>query len=457
MQQSIPFFLNEKEFNKKKASEVVSEIEAGSQSLSICEYGMRAFANVANIALKAQNTGLMTDYLDGEACDLLVTILSTFGEESQTIAAYGCAAIYFLSQCAVEFRELFGEVSACEVICFVLSMHVGVAEVSEFGCGAVAHLATHLGNSCRLVDSGVFDLLAQAGNFGFNIRHTKCASVAANVCLALGELATPTNTAKLVECGGSEIVVELLRLHLDIDNVAKASIKALCSIAESNPQLRESLGSLGCCELLLKAMRQYCKSAPIVQDACAVVMHLSLSPSNAQKLGQNGACELVVGALRDTLMDSKFGADICCSAMVNLVTVGSTTIENRDRLLAAGAATQVHRVQMNMKASTRAKEHAQQILNVLEIARVERASLNPRAKSSGGGGASPKASPQSPREPLSAQPSPSSRKSGAPPSLSGWDTSVSAGGASNSSPSHPPSPILGHLSRGGSEDVEVTR
>jgi hypothetical protein len=365
---SMPDFCNEKEFDKKSntPSYIVAELESKKSAIAICEWACRAYANLSAKAMQNHSPELLADFLDGGACEVLVSIMHKYAAESQIVACFGCATILHLAWSSRDLREFFGEISACEIVVHAISMHIGDPDVSEYGSGAVGILSkNNISNSFKLTQAGACDVMVQVGNFGFCLRHARCQNVAANVCFALAQFAEAVNSKRLQECGACDLIAQLMRLHGDVERVIKRAVRAVCAIASLNFQLRELLGQCGACELIIAAMIRYQSNINIMQEGCEALMHLSLSPTNTQKIGDGGGCELVVTCLRDHLIDNFQGTDVCCGAMINLVTYGSSIMDNRAKLIEAGALEQIKRAQMSTKASYRSREHGSQLLEIL--------------------------------------------------------------------------------------------
>ena len=110
-------------------------------------------------------------------------------------------------------------------------MHLGDAEVTEMCTAAVGFLAKHdNNNSFRLAQAECCEVLAQAGNFGLNIRHPKCIEIAANVCYSLSYLSEAANISKLLNSGVCDLVIALCKVHIEDESVMYCALKCLCGL-----------------------------------------------------------------------------------------------------------------------------------------------------------------------------------------------------------------------------------
>jgi hypothetical protein len=350
----------------------------------------------------------MVQLLDDGICECLVTTMNTHSVNSPDVAITGCKALSDLSWTSRELREFLGEIGACECVIFVLSMYVGNPEVAEYGTSTVINLSKDISNSFRLAEAGACDIIVQTGNFGFNVRHPKAAIIAANVCHCVYNLCEARNQRKLSESGGCELVSALLKIHLETFEVVIAATRAICGLASLTAEHREIIGRVGGCALIVQSLQIYKTNPPpptpppqspsrtnpppspnqssaslsslslsslnsatatgagheslryisIIENCCEAIMHLALSPNNTERLQQAGGCEALVKALDTHLLEREFGAEICCGAMVNLVTYGLSAPTNILRLRQAGAILLMQRVQSSSRASQRAREHA---------------------------------------------------------------------------------------------------
>ena len=156
------------------SSEVVRRMEAEPNSCAAAEWGCRMCAQIAKAAQDRNDTHAMIKLLDDGICEAVITALNSFCEVSVEVSAYSCLAISTLAQMSRDLKEFLGELGACECVVFALNMHVGNAEVSEFGSAAVGVLAKgDISNSFRLAEAGACDAIVQTGNFGFKLRIEK--------------------------------------------------------------------------------------------------------------------------------------------------------------------------------------------------------------------------------------------------------------------------------------------
>jgi hypothetical protein len=425
-------------------AKVVEIVEDHKSSLSVAEWACKMIAGFTGNAIKTRNTEAMVQLLDDGICECLVTTMNTHSVNSAEVAITGCKALSDLSWTSRELREFLGEIGACECVIFVLSMHIGNPEVAEFGTSTVINLSKDISNSFRLAEAGACDIIVQTGNFGFNIRHPKAAIVAANVCHCIYNLCEARNQRKLSESGGCELVSALLKIHLEAYEVVVAASRAICGLASLTAEHREIIGRVGGCALIVQSLQIYkANPAPptppppqspsqqsrsnipppspdrssaslsslslsslnspatpsgpaqeslrylsIIENCCEAIMHLALSPNNTERLQQAGGCEALVKALDTHLLEREFGAEICCGAMVNLVTYGLSAPTNILRLRQAGAILLMQRVQSSSRASQRAREHAV-LLTALMTETESGGSANP---TNGGAGSSGNAS-----------------------------------------------------------------
>lgn len=361
-----PRCLIEREFDKKRAYDIVRKMETEQYSLAVCEWGARGFASIAGTAMMTQNAESMADFLDDGGCEALVQVMNKYAETSSIVSAHGCLAVSILAWSLRELKEFLGEIGAAEIVVFATSMHIGDPLVSEFGTRAIGLLAhQNISNSYRLAQAGACDALAQAGNFGFNLRHDRAVDVAGNVCTAFAELAEAVNSNRLMECGASALVTELTKYHHKNEEYAVKAVKAVCALASLNAIHREELGRCDACPLIVKILYLHTSQPSLTLEGCEAIMHLSLSPSNANKLGDCGACEVVALMLKTKLQDADFGAEVCTGAMLNLALYGENAKNNRGKLVRCGAIDLLRKTQFSSRASYKARENIVTLLDLL--------------------------------------------------------------------------------------------
>lgn len=354
----------EREFERKSAHEILQSMEASNHSIDICSWGMRAFASIAGSALLAQDTHGLAEFLDDGGCEALVGVMNKYCDCSEIIASYGCLTVSILAWSMNELKEFLGELGACEIVVYAVSMHLGHADVSEFGTRAICALARqNITNSFKLSAAGACEVLVQVGNFGFNLRDERSGTVAANYCTAVALLSEAINASRLHDFGSAALCCELIKFHYKDDDFACAAVKALCALGSLSAHLREDLGRAGACNLLVDMLRVH-DSSLIGLEGCEAILHLSLNPNNADRLSSAGSCELVV-ALGNKLIDVAFGPEVCTGAMLHLATYGVCAKDSRERLLQCGAREQLKAAQFSVKASYKARENIQQLFDLM--------------------------------------------------------------------------------------------
>ncbi len=188
-------------------------MESAGFSIEICEWGCQIFANITSLAMTTQNTEMMADFLDAGTCEALIAAMTMHSSVSDVVTSQSCAAIANLCWSSMEMREHLGDLGCCELVVYATLYHIGDPRVSEYGSSALIHLANNNPlNSYRLAEAGAVDLIAQLGNFGFNLRHPQCVVVATNTCIAFAELAEAINSTALEEVGACELVLNLLKV-----------------------------------------------------------------------------------------------------------------------------------------------------------------------------------------------------------------------------------------------------
>ena len=354
------------------ASEVVKEMEEKGGSLDIAIWGCQACAEISTRAEQRNDTQQMIQLLDEGVCEVVVKALNNFCEESAEVATHACITIEILARASRDLREYLGELGACESVVYALSLHIGEPEICEYGAAAVRELADgNISNSYRLAEAGACDVLVQTGNFGFNLRHERSGSVSANVCEAISQLCEAANRTKLLDSGACEVVTSLLKFHMNDVVVARATLTAICGLASMTDSIRSALSQCKCPTLVVDAAHVHSLDATVLLKACEAAMHLSLLPSNAVQFENCGACEMLAGALGGLLMEKDFGPEVCCSAMLQIVQnsgpPGSITVVScKVKLIDVDAVSILKRVAFSSRATQRAREHAKDLLHMLQ-------------------------------------------------------------------------------------------
>lgn len=307
---------------------------------------------------------------------MLALVLNKYGASDATICSYICQCICNMSYCSRELRESFVEIGVCELLVFVLSIHVGDPDISEFGTCAICILAFNsFANVRRFAEGKAYDCLSQIGNFGFNLNSERSSIVASYVCLAFSLLSEAFYSPKLIDCGADELVIALIKVHRraanvlvsKCDNLLPYGVRCICSLASLNGDHREILGKLGVCDLIVDILKKDMNtlSTMIIKDAVEAIMHLSLSGNNSRRLRDNKVCSLIVDMLDNKLLSCDFGAEVCTGAIWNLVSKGCYTKDHIFQLEDCSAIAVLRKAEMSPKTSFKAKENIFHIMETI--------------------------------------------------------------------------------------------
>lgn len=207
-----------------KAVALVEEVEGADYDYDICFRSMATMCVLSTQIVFANNPELFARMLDAGVCECVVNVLTKYGAMNAELAANGVTIIKNLSFGSKDLSEHFAENGACEVVVFMGEVHMGEAEVADAVAGAIGMLAKNsIGHSYLLAQAGACDVLAQIGNFGFNVRHPLSAQVASQVCYAYSQLAEASNATRLAEAGACDLVISLIRFHTDHNQTNSAN------------------------------------------------------------------------------------------------------------------------------------------------------------------------------------------------------------------------------------------
>ena len=338
----------------------------GKDSLDVVEWACKALASITLYAVDAKDIDLQCRLLDIGVCEMIITILSRWCSESSIVGAYGCETIRNLAFNSQDLREFLGESGACEMVLFALSMHLGDALVTVMGTAAVVNLlkSDHK-NSYRFAMYDGCEILAQAGNFGLNIRDPKCFDVAANVCFSIASLSEASNASKLLDSGACDLVCALARLHIEDSSVYFCACKALSGLSSMNSEIRECIGAAGACEIVFQGLEMHRSDVTILRESIEIIMHLSLSPNNSVKFTNLKAARCILDCLDKDLMEVEYGVEVCSGALLNLIIYGDMVKEGRDILIECDALSILQRAKSSTRASYRARENVTRITDML--------------------------------------------------------------------------------------------
>lgn len=354
---------------KDKVESIVHEVEDGKCTIQHCEKACQHLATISALAMQTHDVETIVTFLEKGVCDLLAIILNKFAVDSPSICNYTCQIICNMCYSSRELQEFLGEIGICELVVFVLGLHIGDPDVSEYGTCAVCLLVrnnqqSNHANCIRLADANIFETLTQVGNFGFNLKHERSSLVASYVCAALSILCEATNSSPLLECGSDQLVVELLRLHRENREFIPYGIKAVCSLASLNFEHREILGRHGICMLLFNVLKTEDREI-VIREGVEAAMHLSVNPSNSRRLKDAEAVIWIVKFLDEKLMTQPLGAEVCSGAILNMISKGPAMNDHYLQLQQCNGVSVLNRAK-NLKTADVSFKVKENIFHIME-------------------------------------------------------------------------------------------
>lgn len=340
---------NKRSLLSNGAFEIVFSIlsEFGVANVPLSVQGLFAAASLSKNDLYGQ------DISPGKSnCELLFRLLQMHGHTNVQLSEHGLAIICNLSGNRT-CREVFGNLGASEFVVGLLR-EVGPQSsgVSEKGLQAVASLtADDATNVSKAVVAGICEVLIDLLKIhGVSVPSVAYAAFDVIVKLTIHNLANRKRIGGVT--GGCEVLVDVMKkFGRTTSEMAQVGLRALRCLSDHSSN-KEKFGSIACCEVIVELLNTFgfsCDS--LAEDGVCVVYQLTakaespagmvkpLSPgigvrsSVKDRLGSVGCCELLVQLLQDR---GPHSSSLCEAGLIALKNLSVGNANNRKKFGATG-------------------------------------------------------------------------------------------------------------------------
>ena len=235
--------------------------------------------------------------------------------ESTSLARAGCIAVRNLAF-DYNIKARLGREMACEALMDALVGHIDDVEITEAALGAVAQLATVPENGSRFNSCGVHEVLIDMLRCHLQ-KETLCARCLEAMASLTFVDASDDGLARrqrdrLASLDIHELLVAALECHVLSFVVRAPTLLVVGRLAENNQDFREQFEGAGGCEAVCATRIDLLKHSAVAANACYAIANLANgSANNKARLGKADACKLVVSALKAHIMDSEVAKQGC--------------------------------------------------------------------------------------------------------------------------------------------------
>jgi hypothetical protein len=307
-------FLHQEDYGGKSLDEILSILNTQEETIKTAEYVILGIYHFFTCNVPTKNHENILHFFDIGGIDVLISLLTRYSDqESPIIPSYGCLIVIIIISAVPEMKEFFGEKGFCEIISYILSVNVGIADISEYGTYAIACLTKkHFPNIHRFYKmsnesysssspvpppfspaplssprgsesavqkkksispplplfAGNFrplcELLSQIGIYGCNVRHSKSVFIARNICFAIGNISEAIFTRSFKEYQLLPLLLQLFTLHYNKDIFINSMFYVIHRILLLNNKFLEDFLNGGIMEILASVIKHYHHHIPIL-------------------------------------------------------------------------------------------------------------------------------------------------------------------------------------------------
>jgi hypothetical protein len=306
-------FLHQEDYGGKSLDEILSVLKTQDETLKTAEYVILGIYHFFTCHVPTKNHEIILHFFDIGGIDVLISLLTRYSDqESPVIPSYGCLIMIIIISAVPEMKEYFGEKGFCEIISYILSVNVGIADVSEYGTYAIACLTKkHFPNIHRFYKMSnessssspvppalppaslssprgsestlpkkksispplplfagnhrpLCELLSQIGIYGCNVRHSKSVLIARNICFAIGNISEAIFTRSFKEYQLLPLLLQLFTLHYNKDIFINSMFYVIHRILLLNNKFLEDFLNGEIMNILSEVIQHYSQNIPIL-------------------------------------------------------------------------------------------------------------------------------------------------------------------------------------------------
>lgn len=232
-------------------------------------------------------------------CQLVCQSLSTdygysIDEKAMWSVVYLCRSG---AECSTTSEENVATLVECKVLDAIdefLNMYIANIDVLLPTCWAIRNICFIHSNAVRVINSdGILKICSALQ------RHVQTSGLCEAACYALSSVLAVDHHGSLESTGICEIIVNVLRRHMNSQEIVGRCCSVIANLSSSGPWYRHRLGNEGVCVILVRSLKIHMRVGGVVEEACGAIWNMSMeSDDNRSRFGQEGACEAVIDAVK---------------------------------------------------------------------------------------------------------------------------------------------------------------
>jgi hypothetical protein len=115
----------------------------------------------------------------------------------------------------------------------------------------------------------------------------------------------PINITNIAAAGGLEVILDTIKNNFGDSRLVSVGMKAIAYTAYGNSSNIQTYGTLGACEVIVKACNVYLSDAVVLENACGAMACLVSNSVNTSKLYNANACGAVVHIVKSNQANVK--------------------------------------------------------------------------------------------------------------------------------------------------------
>ncbi len=271
---------------------VLDLLRCSNGSARLCLFALRAIRWLAGgVPATAKCAPNISAFFAASGLEVVLSAMRTFAADA-SVCEWACAAWSALACLDDEAKVCIVSSGGLDHIYAAMAAHVGVSDVQDKACWALANLSANTDNRVRIMSSGGLDHIYAA-----MAAHVRVSEVQLNACRVLMNLASNVGHAtRIVSSGGLGHIFAAMAAHVSVSEVQRYACWALAILA-ADADNKVRIVSSGGLDHIYAAMTAHLEVSEVQHYACAVLMKLSVDHGNQDRIVLSDGLDHIFAAM----------------------------------------------------------------------------------------------------------------------------------------------------------------
>lgn len=273
-----------------KAGTIEALVQVIRRHLEVVEVVEQGMAALGNLAANTDSNQLKV--VDAGGMELILEAFAAH-ENQPSVIVQTCWTLRNLTN-RTDIRDIASQLGAVGAIMHVLQSHFDSAEIVEQAMAVISNFAHSPSNKVIINESCGFEMIVEAWR-----KFKQIAPVITQACLAMRNfLHLSANRDKEDVAIIVEMVLQILRLHINVWDVAEHCIGILVNVIGNSESNRPMIADTTAIVLVVEAVKKHRQKSKVMLQACMFMRCMLFRPDYREKAAVAGLIEALIKVLQ---------------------------------------------------------------------------------------------------------------------------------------------------------------